>query len=289
MTAKLVNRVMLWTVRVTALIGPGLFLMDMWQPLGHDPCVERPEIGSIDLLIAILLALPYLHIPLRLAGTNFKRGLALAITTGLTGFAISAFFLFNGVDKEFTAAFMASQAALVAAAMASYYLAGHEAGDIRILAMGFVTFAIYLALFIAVPAFVLPLVKIPPRVSNQSSAVGSLRTLNNAEVTYSSTYTTGFSATLLALGPAADGATETASAAGLIDSSLASGKAGKYTLTYTVSRDAAGNITAYTTSARPIIDCRRPNFPSFFTDESGVIRGTDENRPATVHDPPLGG
>src|SRR5271157_604511 len=53
--------------------------------------------------------------------------------------------------------------------------------------------------------------------ANQISAVGSLRTLNTAEVTYATTYNTGYSATLGDLGPPAAGANPVATAAGLLD------------------------------------------------------------------------
>jgi type IV pilus assembly protein PilA len=289
MTVKAINTAMLWVVRITALLGPGLLWMALGQPFGRDPCVVGREFGQIDLLIGILLSLPYLHILLRLTGPKFKRGLALAVTTGLAGFLISTFFLLVDGTKGYTAAIVLSQAALVAAAIATYYLRGREAGDTRILVMGFGTVAIYLALFWLAPAVIPLFISIRPYVANQYTVVGSLRTLNTSEITYSSTYTTGFSPTLAALGPAADGSASSPSALGLIDSSLASGKAGKYMLTFTPSRDASGNITAYTISARPIIPCQGPGVPSFFTDESGVIRRTDEDRPATVHDPPLAG
>src|SRR3989442_8884996 len=41
--------------------------------------------------------------------------------------------------------------------------------------------------------------------ANQASAVGSLRTLNTANITYASTYNTGYSSALSYLGPAAGG------------------------------------------------------------------------------------
>ena len=111
----------------------------------------------------------------------------------------------------------------------------------------------------------------------EASAVGSVRTLNTALVTYASTYPEiGFPATLDALG--GDGGS--ASHAGLIDSVLASGVKAGYKFEY------SGGGTAYNIVARPVspdVTDKR----AFFTDESGVIRFTQGNRIPTAQDPPL--
>jgi len=88
----------------------------------------------------------------------------------------------------------------------------------------------------------------------------------------------GYARTLKELGPGG---------AGMVDAAIASGKKDGYRFRFIPKRAAGhGPITQYTISARPIkrlfADQR-----SFFTDESGVIRSTTANRPATVADPPL--
>src|SRR6266850_755440 len=65
--------------------------------------------------------------------------------------------------------------------------------------------------------------------ANESSAVGSLRTINTAEVTYSTTYGTGF-APLANLG-GADPCTAVAATACLLDSVLSGGTKSGYTIT----------------------------------------------------------
>jgi len=80
----------------------------------------------------------------------------------------------------------------------------------------------------------------------------------------------------------------TAWAAGLIAEAMANGQGGRYTFTYFPGeRRADGSINSYTLSARPMGECRDAGLPSYFTDESGVIRVTHANRAATVNDPPL--
>jgi type II secretory pathway pseudopilin PulG len=57
-----------------------------------------------------------------------------------------------------------------------------------------------------------------------------------------------------------------------------------YTLQYTPGKpDPAGRITAYTLTAR----AGNFGYRSFYTDESATVRGTTEDRLATVQDPPL--
>jgi type IV pilus assembly protein PilA len=121
---------------------------------------------------------------------------------------------------------------------------------------------------------------------NDQTAIGCLRTINTAEVAYSSTYSKGYSPTLAALGMTAGQSQPTADAAELIDEHLTTGKMGGYLFVYKPgARDAAGNVTAYTVTARPGKWKKGP--ASFFTDQGGVIRWTRENRAATPKDPPI--
>ncbi len=113
-------------------------------------------------------------------------------------------------------------------------------------------------------------------VPAEASAVGSMRTLNTANITYASTYPDrGFPDRLAVLG--GDGGTS--DHAGLIDEVLASGVKSGYRFNYQVS----GDHMSYTIIARPVEGSGR----SFFTDQSGVIRFTTEDREPTVEDAPL--
>lgn len=125
-----------------------------------------------------------------------------------------------------------------------------------------------------------------PSDDDQSSVVGSLRTLNTAEIAYAKTYNTGFSPTLKALSVPDEGTNYTASAAGLIDASLGSGKRNGYVFTYRPgAADAKGKVSTYTASARPIK--WQKGVRNFFADQTGVIRSTTENRPASAKDPDI--
>ena len=123
-------------------------------------------------------------------------------------------------------------------------------------------------------------------VAPQALAVGSLRTLNTAEITYSSTYNSGFSATLTYLGPGSV-TTPTSTAAGLIDSVLASGLKSGYRFTYSAGPpNESGHIETYSIIAVPIDSSHGPN--SYYTDQSGVIR-QNSTTTASSTDSPLAG
>ena len=120
--------------------------------------------------------------------------------------------------------------------------------------------------------------------ANQAAAVYALRGINVGEVTYASTYNTGFSQTLAALGPSPSGAS-TASAAGVIDSVLASGVREGYSFVYAASSDGAGRNDAYTVNANPLtVGTTGVNY--YFTDQTGVIR-QQSDRPADKDSPPI--
>jgi type II secretory pathway pseudopilin PulG len=122
--------------------------------------------------------------------------------------------------------------------------------------------------------------------ANQASAVGSLRTLNTAAITYSSTYNVGFPPSMTALGPPVGNATPDANAAGLIDEVLAAGTKSGYAFTYSAGeKDSTGRITTYTIRGDPITSSTGTNH--YFTDQSGVIR-QENNGPANEQSPPIG-
>ena len=108
--------------------------------------------------------------------------------------------------------------------------------------------------------------------ANEASAVGSLRTLNTAEVTYNTTYPTVGFGSLAALGPVSGGGSPTSAAAGLIDANLASGTKSGYTFTYTPGAAAAnGVVSTYTNVAVPL-NIGVTGQRGFFSNQSGVIR-----------------
>ena len=159
---------------------------------------------------------------------------------------------------------------------------------------------IVVAIILIIAAIAIPNLLRSRIAANQASAVGSLRTLNTAEVTYSTTYNSGYSSTLADLGPGTGG-TPTASFAGLIDEVLSgigsaggtaatanqSSKSG-YTFVYSpAGTDTNGKIDFYSFTASPVSPgTTGTNY--YYTDQSGVIR-QNSTAVAGSTDSPLAG
>jgi prepilin-type N-terminal cleavage/methylation domain-containing protein len=156
---------------------------------------------------------------------------------------------------------------------------------------------IVVAIILIIAAIAIPNLLRSRIAANQASAVGSLRTLNTAEITYAITYSTGYPSKLGYMGPSATGdpGSTTATAAGLIDSVLAGGggtasqsvKSG-YSFTYTAgATDPSGRINTYSITATPL-SVGTTGTNSYFTDQSGVIR-QNSTAVAASSDSPLAG
>lgn len=154
---------------------------------------------------------------------------------------------------------------------------------------------IVVAIILIIAAIAIPNLLRSRIAANQASAVGSLRTLNTAEVTYASTYNSGYSLTLGYLGPPTAGQNPVATAAGLVDEVLSGGggnatvssKSG-YSFTYSPgATDTSGRINTYNVIATPIsVGTTGTNY--YYTDQSGVIR-QNSTAVAASTDSPLAG
>jgi len=122
--------------------------------------------------------------------------------------------------------------------------------------------------------------------ANQASAVQSLRVIGGCEVTYSTTYGTGFSATLTQLGPPPGGGPVSTSAAGLLDDLLAAGVKSGYSFVYTpTNQDSSGKYYGYALQANPTVFGQTGN-TYYYTDETHVIRA-NASTAATSTDSPV--
>src|SRR5579863_8674428 len=88
---------------------------------------------------------------------------------------------------------------------------------------------IVVAIILIIAAIAIPDMLKSRQAANQASAIGSLRTLNTAEVTYASTYNTGYSTTLIQLGGTG---VPTVNNAELIDDVLSGGIKSSYQFYY---------------------------------------------------------
>ena len=127
---------------------------------------------------------------------------------------------------------------------------------------------IVVAIILIIAAIAIPNLLRSKMAANEASAVGSMRTLNTAAVTYSTTYG-GYPAGLTNLGPATPA---TSTSADLVDSVLAGGTKSGYSFTWSAgSTDSSGNYLNYAITAQPITPGTTGQ-RYFYTDQSGVIR-----------------
>jgi prepilin-type N-terminal cleavage/methylation domain-containing protein len=149
---------------------------------------------------------------------------------------------------------------------------------------------IVVAIILIIAAIAIPNLLRAKMAANESSAVGSLHTINTAEAAYTSNYPTlGYSADLPTLGGASPCATAITTAACLIDDTLANAttvgtsKSGYY---YTYLQVVSGGVgTAYSNTATPAnqgVSGQR----NFFTNQGNVIR-YGSTGPADVTSSPI--
>jgi hypothetical protein len=211
-----------------------------------------------------------------------KKALAVAVGCCSLIFLLCSFLLVvtsSDADRQLAIAYALVallQIALLVGAMTAYYSMKREPKDLQIL----VTRLWVPIVGIAAAAIVVPNIFLQEGAPNEASSVGSLRTINAAQVYYAQTHTDkGFASSLAELGP------EPGSA--LIDSVLASGRKSGYVFVLTTaSPDSHGRITHYTVIARPQRYGKESKH-SFLTDESGVFHFTTEDRAPTAQDPTL--
>jgi type IV pilus assembly protein PilA len=144
---------------------------------------------------------------------------------------------------------------------------------------------IVVAIILIIAAIAIPNLMRSRIAANQASAISSCRTINTAEVTYASSYGAGFSSTLLQLGPPASGSVGE-SAAGLVDSVLASGVKSGYSFTYVPGNlDSRGYYNGYSVNGGPT-QVGVTGTAYYFTDQTYVIRA-NMTGPASAADSPV--
>ena len=133
---------------------------------------------------------------------------------------------------------------------------------------------IVVAIILIIAAIAIPNLLRSRIAANEASAVGSLRTLNTAEITYNTTYPgTGFACSLSAMGPPSGSTAASSANAGMIDANLAAGtKSGyKFAFLNATCNPSGGITTTYDIKADPV----SPGTTGqryFCTDLSGVLQ-----------------
>jgi type IV pilus assembly protein PilA len=148
---------------------------------------------------------------------------------------------------------------------------------------------IVVAIILIIAAIAIPNLLRSRMAANEASAVGSIRTLNTSNVTYYSTYGTGFAKDLASLGGTANPCVAAAADACLIDQVLTSGTKSGYKFTYVTTKGSgttADPYVQYTVNGDPVAPGSSGQ-SAFFSDESGVIRKDPTGAAATVSSNPL--
>ena len=244
-----------------------------------DSSGERLQWG----FLPFLLWLPYFQVFWRLRDISdskkVKNALAQSVAWGFFGaLGPSGAALALISEKDWTTAVIVGVLAillllLLGSAIKGYYSMERRRGDVLILAARLAVIpliAVSLAIVIPSSSFI-------AMENHETAAADALRIINSAQTEYARTHRgRGSAVSLEDLGPPPG--------AGLIVGDLANGRRYNYTITLSpVSLETGGPTPKYTLTARPQsygIFGRR----SFFSDESGVIRYTAEDRTPTRQD-----
>jgi len=141
---------------------------------------------------------------------------------------------------------------------------------------------IVVAIILIIAAIAIPNLLRSRMAANEASAVGSIRTINTSEVTYSSTYPDVGFTDLASLG--GTGTTARAANALLLDSVLSAGQKSGYT--FATAGFTGTPVVTYTVTGVPVT-VGQTGQRSFFSDQSGVIRYKADGSTPTVADNPL--
>ena len=140
---------------------------------------------------------------------------------------------------------------------------------------------IVVAIILIIAAIAIPNLLRSRMAANEASAVGSLRTINTAAVTYSTTYSTvGYPGALSSLGPSTSA---TSTSADLIDSVLALGTKSGYVFTFTGNTATTPSV-GYSITANPS-SRGTSGQRGFYTDQSGVIRAVSSGTADSTSSP----
>ena len=131
---------------------------------------------------------------------------------------------------------------------------------------------IVVAIILIIAAIAIPNLLRSKMAANEASAVGSIRTINTAQVTYSSSWGTGYAAALANLGDGgANPCVAAAATACLIDGVLAAGVKSGYNFTSAGTLPSGGVNNGFEASATPVA-VGTTGQRAFCSDQTGVIR-----------------
>ena len=219
---------------------------------------------------------PYLHILLGLRRNPPTRALMLGVIWGSLMAVLALLFLPVLLVTEETGLlavlFGLSQIFLVSIAIKTYCKTRMESGALGNIARGALTAVPYLGILF-VGAVVIPMLFCTVEAANEAWAIASIRNIVTSQTTYASGEGDGSYAPDLTV----------LHEAGWIDEMQGSDRSNGYLFATSHSSDG----TSFTVSGRPV-RYGSTGTRSFYADETGVIRYSTGERPATADDEPLG-
>lgn len=235
---------------------------------GFAPDDVNPFLAALFLCFFLMLLLPQgkpLRIALRLAGAIGVLGFLIASVGTLATESMGGRF--------FVLVFALTQ---LAVAVTANKTLGHPGQKIRWTRV-FATVGIFVFIVLINAAISIPMLLAARKVAHEKSAVSALHKINECAAAYATVHAEqGYPASLSAMGPA-DG--------GCLSAQVARENRNGYRFTYTaIDVDSSGRVTTYAASGRPI-RYGESGYKSFYTDESGKIRFTPDNREPTAGDP----
>jgi len=274
------------SVRILALVSSLAILVSWYVLILGDLRSVGTDWTALLWPVAVPLWLPHLYVfwgaKESLAELAVKKTLAIALSWGsvvllLSGLTLALTWSESSRAPVSLAAILALfQLLLVGSAIKTYYSMKKDPADRRIL----LTRLMVVVLAVVIAAVLIPFLFTSKRFPDEATAIGAVRTINVAQESYESDHpSAGYAKTLADLG--------TAPGAQLIDAVLARGEKSGYIFTLAPGPvDAQGRVTSYVVTARPK-KYGKSTTRSFFSDQTGVIRSTTENRIPTAQDPPL--
>jgi len=145
---------------------------------------------------------------------------------------------------------------------------------------------IVVAIILIIAAIAIPNLIRSRMSANEASAVGTIRTLNTAEIAYSTTYPSIGFTQLSSLGGAAPCTAATSSSACLIDDSIAQVPNTKSGYTFTTAPGTQVPAVTYTSTGYPQV-LGQSGQRAFCSDQSGVIRANATSGTCTTADAPI--
>ena len=215
---------------------------------------------------------PYLHTLLGLRRNPPTRALMLGVIWGSL-MAILAVLLVIVEAGLLAVLFGLTQIVLVSIAINTYRQTRMESGTLGNIARGACTAVLYLGILLVSSAVVIPMLFGTVGAANEAAAIASIRNIVTSQTTYASGEGDGSYAPDLTV----------LHEAGWIDEMQGSDRSNGYLFATSHSSDG----TSFTVSGRPV-RYGSTGTRSFYADETGVIRYSTGERPATADDEPLG-